>query len=169
MSEKFKNALEIVLKNEGGLVDDENDPGGITNFGISLRLYMMIHKELTKEQVIEDIKNLTLTQAENIYYHEFWIKNRYEEIEDYEVSFKVFDFCVNAGARTANKLLQRSVRAAAGFLLNDDGIIGNRTLRAVNLCNSQFLLCALKAEIANYYRSLNKPRFINGWLNRAYS
>lgn len=36
---KFDDAVEIVLKHEGGYVNDKKDPGGETNMGISKRAY----------------------------------------------------------------------------------------------------------------------------------
>ncbi len=57
----FDDAFTRLLGNEGGYVNDPRDPGGETNWGISKRSYPTV-----------DIKNLTRTQAEDIYMHDFW-------------------------------------------------------------------------------------------------
>ena len=49
----FDLAINYVLENEGGVVDDPNDPGGLTNFGISQKQYPDL-----------DIRDLTRDQAE---------------------------------------------------------------------------------------------------------
>ena len=37
MTDAFADVVAMTLAHEGGLVDDGDDPGGITNRGISLR------------------------------------------------------------------------------------------------------------------------------------
>jgi lysozyme family protein len=63
---------------------------------------------------------------------------------------------------------------AAGISVTEDGIIGQITLAAINKADSTDLLAALKSEAAGYYRLIaninpSQQRFIDGWLNRAYS
>jgi lysozyme family protein len=75
------------------------------------------------------------------------------------IDLMVFDFGVNAGPRTAVKLLQRT----AGVL--DDGSVGPRTLTAVKAAGG--LIDALVEGRLAYYRSLGGfPTFGNGWTNR---
>lgn len=57
-------SIDLVLRHEGGLSDDPNDPGGLTNFGISLRSY--------PELGADGIRSLTRAQAEAIYLKDFW-------------------------------------------------------------------------------------------------
>ena len=65
--EEFKDGVIQVLNHEGGYVDDPDDNGGETNFGISKRAYPRV-----------DIKNLTRKQAIKIYYQDYWIKTGVE-------------------------------------------------------------------------------------------
>ena len=60
---EFKAAFQLVIANEGEYVNDPQDPGGETKFGISKRSYPQL-----------DIKNLTIDQAQNIYKTDFWDK-----------------------------------------------------------------------------------------------
>ena len=82
---------------------------------------------------------------------------------------KVFDLAVNMGPNTAHCCLQRAVRAATGQALKEDGILGAATLQIVNATSAEVLLAAYRSEVAGYYRLLNKPRYEEGWLRRAYA
>ena len=167
---RFEDAIDSVLENEGGLVDDPLDYGGITNFGISLRFYQTIKPNADKD----DIRGLTVDMARAIYRKEFWERNKYNLIASQKVAGKVFDLSINMGAQSANICLQRAVLAASGRQLALDGIVGTHTLFAVNHSDFDALYAALKSEAAGYYRALilaNKSLDVyeTGWLNRAYS
>jgi lysozyme family protein len=161
-SSKFLKAFDYVMYHEGGYVNDPQDAGGETKYGISKRSYPNL-----------DIKKLTRDQARQIYFVDFWMKAKCEDITDENIAAKLFDLCVNMGIAQAVKLIQRALRAA-GKEVVEDGIIGSATLAAVNGADSTDLLAALKSEAAGYYRLVAKinptqRRFIEGWLLRAYS
>ncbi len=86
-SEKFEKAFDYMIQNEGGYVSNKNDPEGETKWGISKRSYPNI-----------DIKNLTMERAKKIYYCDFWVKGKFEEIRDERVAIKLFDLAVNVGS-----------------------------------------------------------------------
>lgn len=162
MEDFFDKAVENTLKNEGGYVNDPNDPGGETNFGISKRSYPDL-----------DIKTLTRTKAKAIYYRDYWLPAQCDRISDFNLANKIFDLSVNTGISRAIILLQRALRYC-GQDIREDGIPGPKTLGAVEDTNPAELLYALKAEAARYYRMLcrenpNLTGFLNGWLNRAYA
>jgi lysozyme family protein len=150
------------MYHEGGYVKDPQDAGGETKFGVSKRSYPHL-----------DIKNLTRDQARQIYFVDFWMKAKCEDIEDENIATKLFDLAVHTGIPQAIKLIQRALRAA-GTQVIEDGIIGLITLSAINKTDSTDLLAALKSEAAGYYRLIvgtnpTQRRFIEGWINRAYS
>ena len=155
---RFEEAVEVVLKHEGGYVSRSDDPGGETKFGICKRSYPDL-----------DIKNLTREQAKEIYRRDWWDKYGYERINDDSLAIKVFDLSVNMGAKQAHKLLQRAINDMSGRLLADDGILGPRTIAAVNAIVPELVLDAFLKRAEGYYRSLNKPQFLAGWLNRLYA
>ena len=159
--EKFEKAVDYVLANEGGYVFDKNDPGGETKYGISKNSYPSLN-----------IKALSLDEAKKIYYCDYWLKGKFEQISDKNVATQVFDLSVNLGIRPATIVLQRALRAG-GINVSEDGLIGPETLSGVSVLEAPILLAAIKAEAAGYYRTLaaQKPalqRYLNGWLNRAY-
>lgn len=162
----FDEAVGAVLREEGGYVNDPNDDGGETKYGISRKAYPEI-----------DIASLTESDAKAIYKRDYWDRFHLDDLE-YDGSFnkemviKVFSIIVNMGGNPAIKCLQRACRAC-GRYTKDDGVFGSGTLTAVRLSDQQSLLAALKSEAAGHYRYLVsiKPQnrgFLDGWLSRAY-
>jgi len=154
-SDTFSHAIQITLKNEGGYVNNPDDPGGETNFGISKHS----HPDL-------DIANLTLDQAIAIYKKHYWDNQAYKDINDPTLSSKVFDMAVNMGPVKANKLLQKAVGT-----LSVDGFLGPLSLAAINSYDPAKLLSNFKDQCVAFYQLLvlKKPsnkEFLNGWLNR---
>ena len=159
---RFEKACVHLFHYEGGYVFDKNDSGGETKYGISKRSYPKL-----------DIKHLTSKEAEQIYYDDFWLKGRFEEISDENIAIKLFDASVNMGISRAITCAQRALKSM-NIVVDEDGLIGPRTISAINSADSKQLICALKSEIAGFYRLLIavKPvnnKFLKGWLNRAYS
>lgn len=160
----FHLAVAVVLQHEGGFVNNAKDPGGATNFGISLR-YLRQYRCNT---IVEDIKNLTREEAIKIYQADWWEQHNYNAIYHQAIATKVFDLAVNMGAKQAHICLQRALRAATGNPLSEDGVLGEKTVVAINTAHPEILLAAFKSEAAGFYRLLHKPEFETGWLNRAY-
>lgn len=181
----FYKALPTILLHEGLLVNNPKDPGGITNYGISLQFLLStgdldndgyLDGDVNHDGVIDanDIKAMDQEKAAHLYKLYFWDKFGYGKLEDDAIATKIFDLCINMGALPAHRILQRGIRAAVGLKLQEDGILGLRTFAAVNMCKPPILLTALKSEAAGHYRSIrlknnNQSEFIDGWLNRAYS
>ncbi len=172
----FNRAVEVVLQHEGGLVDDPDDPGGITNHGISLRFLRRVRPGARPE----DVCNLTRDEAIELYRRHFWHRYGYASLWDQRVATKVFDLSVNMGPRGAHVCLQRALRAAEEPVV-EDGVLGPKTLAAVHRAQSDVLLAALRSEAAGWYRNLaspkrgyakasrRRPKYIEGWLDRAYA
>ena len=104
MSEKtqlttFNNIIEVVLQHEGGYVNDPNDLGGETKYGITKSFYPDV-----------DIKNLTKEQAKHIYHTDYWRRAKCDEVPPH-LRHIYFDMCVNFGQGGAVKVLQRTANA----------------------------------------------------------
>lgn len=182
---KFNKALFIVLDHEGGLVDDKDDPGGITNYGISLRtLSRLGHIDRDGDGIsdydfngdgaidADDIRHLDQEQARLFYFCEFWDKYSYGQLP-LNIAIKIMDFSVNMGPKQAHRILQRALRAN-GHSLKDDGIIGNITRTLVTTSDEYRLIPAIRSEAAGFYRLLTavnpvSKKYLSGWLRRAYS
>jgi lysozyme family protein len=151
MKGNWNKAINLVLANEGGYINNPKDPGGETNFGISKRSYPS-----------EDIKNMTKERATQIYKQNYWDKVKGDQLSN-KLDIAVFDCAVNSGVGTASKILQKVVGATP------DGVIGPKTLAAIDATvnvYSKFLF----AWVKNYFSIVNsKPTqmiFLNGWINR---
>ena len=160
-SEKFKKAFNYVLKNEGGYVNNSSDLGGETKYGISQRSYPNLN-----------IRQLSLKDAQKIYFCDYWLKGKFEQIPDENVATQLFDLSVNLGIRASTIVLQRALRSV-GINVVEDGLLGSQTLSGVIFSKPSNLLAAIKSEAAGYYRLIaaqnpSQQRFLNGWLNRAY-
>lgn len=146
----FNLAIPVVLANEGGLVDNPSDPGGLTNFGISARAFPF-----------EDIRNLTVAGATAIYQRCYW---RYDNVQSQELATKIFDMDVNMGG-TAIRILQTCLGVVA------DGVWGPNTCDACNAAGDS-LLNDYRLALGRHYQNivLANPamgQFLAGWLRRA--
>ena len=181
MSE-FEEAFRFIIKNEGGFVDNKNDPGGATNYGISHRFLRAFGNEFDFNRngiLSDDIRRLTLDQAKMIYEKKFWKLYDFSSIQSQLVCNYLFDMCVNMGPKVAVKIAQRALKVVCPIhrTLNEDGIMGAKTIAAINqatMKNHDGLLFAMAAlRIEHYYDIVKKNagmvEFLNGWLNRAYT
>lgn len=136
-------------------MNDPEDPGGETKFGISKRAYPDV-----------DIANLTIEAAAEIYRRDYWERPEFDGIKDAELAIKVFNLGVNIGVGRVSKFLQMAANLF-GADLKVDGAIGPVSLGWIN--GYRFpgaILSALRIIVGNYYINLKKPRFLAGWLIR---
>lgn len=178
----FEKAIPIILKHEGGFVNHSSDPGGATNYGISLRFLRglpIIDADLNGDGNvdIEDIKNMTAEQAIKLYKKYFWDTNKYQNINDDTIATKIFDMTVNMGAKRSHMITQTALNKCFGMKLTVDGILGPATISVINAIeddNEQIVLTTICQEQFAFYLRLveQKPElkvFINGWKRRAFS
>lgn len=177
---QFEPCVQYVLDHEGGLTDNDSDPGGITNFGISLRFLREVSLENLKRVGIfnevsrQTIVDLTIDQAKGLYFSEFWLHAPFDKIQNGILAKYIFDMTVNHGQAQATKLTQRACCAAqkSKDYLKDDGLFGSQTVSAVNRA-SFMLVPTLIATRAGFMRQLVavNPKlevFLDGWLNRCF-
>ena len=166
----FDKCLPVILNHEGGYSNHPNDSGSHTNYGISLRFLKSTGLEdgdidCDGDIDVEDIKALTTSKAAKLYYKYFWKKANLDVIPNDILALHVFDMGVNAGTKTAVKLLQKCL----GFVGDDiDGIIGRQTAAAINSTNITVLVNSYIRERYAYYDAIIKrnPKlsvFRKGW------
>jgi lysozyme family protein len=143
--ELFLKCIKVVLENEGGLSDNPNDPGGLTNMGIAKKFYPN-----------EDIKNMTKDRAIEIYYKDYWSPMHLEKLHNEDLVLHVFDHGVNCGIRTSIKLLQSIVG------VDEDGYIGPRKLFYTNLADKR---PALKIFLKGWLNRIKRTKFKRSWLS----
>lgn len=174
---RFKEAIEFVLKHEGNLSDDKDDPGGITNYGISLRFLENSNIDINNDKKIDskDIVSLTKEQAISLYKKEFWDKYNFNNLINLKIAKKIFDMSVSLGPKMAITLFQEAINTIdTSSPITVDGILGSQTINRANLLSEDFyLLHTYIIKIASYYYDLtysNKKlnKYIKGWIYRAY-
>lgn len=159
--DEFLTAFDRLIGHEGGWSEDRRDPGnwtggrvGVgqlrgTKYGIAANTYPHL-----------DIRNLTLDQAREIYWTDWWLKAGGDEL-DPAIVYQMWDFAVNAGMGSARRLLQRAARVA------DDGKIGPMTIAAVKAMSVTDVLMRFAAARLRFYTSLSTwPTYGKGWTNR---
>ena len=172
--ERFQACIKAILEHEGGLSRDKHDPGGITQWGISLRYLRSIGYDIDGDGDIDsnDIIGLPLKGAIGIYRKYWWEKFRYAVFSDIVVVEKVFDLSVNMGGFGAHKLLQIAINRLRDKPITIDGILGWQTFSAANSLDGKELRQGLREcaehryiEILAGNRAMEWCR--QGWLNRA--
>lgn len=159
---KIEQFLPIVLKLEGGFVNDPKDRGGATNKGITLNTYRSF---FSNYKTVEDLKNISDEQVRTIYKHGYWDKIKGDSINNQSVANLLCDFAVNSGA-------VRAIRYAQALLgVSVDGVFGNKTLNALNAANQPLFFKQLKEQRKAFYHQIvnnnaSQSKFLNGWLRR---
>jgi len=141
----FDLIMNAVLKHEGGYVNDPDDKGGETKYGITKYRYPDL-----------DIKNLTRSQAIAIYKRDFYVPMEISKIEDINLALQYIDTAVNA------LTVQQGIDRAKRFM---------QQALEIKKTSNKSLVEIYKDIRKNFYRSLvtKNPvyeKFINGWLKR---
>jgi lysozyme family protein len=150
----FKIAVNLTLKHEGGYVNNPNDKGGATNYGIT-----------QADMPGVDMRTITPDQAIAYYAEHYW-KPLYSQINDQNLANKLFDMGVLFGVGTAVKLLQLSL--SSGITVVSDGAFGPNTLAALNergnIDSYRTVLYNHVMDVIN--RNPGDAEFVQGWTNR---
>lgn len=171
----FANAIPVILRHEGGWVNDPDDLGGETNYGIST---LIIKREgITAEELgISSfrpgaLKGMTVDAAKAVYKKIYWDRYKYGEVTDDTVATKIFDAAVNCGPYWGHLLAQKAANAC-GQKLEEDGKFGPLTRAGINACNPEQWLKEMASAMAGHYQDITvkRPRnrkFLKNWLKRA--
>lgn len=173
-------AREIVAR-EGGYVNDPDDPGGATKYGVTIHTMRRLGLDLDADGDVDalDVRALSRTQAEDIFVKHYFHKPRISLLPA-ELQPSVFDMYVNAGSN-AVKILQRLLRDM-GHPVSVDGLIGPQTAGAADLVvrdapdhvadaygiarrNYYFRLADLRSSSRKFARSRRGGK--GGWIKRA--
>lgn len=161
MSKEFIFQMaDDILKHEGGYVDDPDDPGGATNFGVTLGTLRHLRKDLTQDGRIDrrDLRAMTPKLARDIYVQDYFDTPNINLLPA-ALWPCVFDMQVNSG-RNAILILQRLFNKM-GYSLKVDGRIGPKTAHCAQAaCDVHTPLCVDAYAIARrlYYISLAQKR-----------
>lgn len=127
--QNVREIAEEIVAREGGYVNDPDDPGGATKYGVTIHTMRRLGLDLTGDGIVgvADVQALSRDQAVDIFIQHYFQRPRIAELPR-EIQASVFDMYVNAGAN-AVKILQRMLREM-GFAVSVDGAIGPQTIGA---------------------------------------
>ena len=157
MKDNFDLCLTLLLAHEGGFVNHPQDPGGMTNLGVTARVW---EEWLGRPVSEKEMRALTPTMVKPLYKRKYWDAIRGDELVS-GVDYAVFDVAVNSGTGRAIKFLQSCVGVTV------DGGFGPRTLSAVNEQDPERLIelyCAKRLEFLQTLRTFET--FGKGWSSR---
>jgi lysozyme family protein len=160
-SGNFSNCLKVILHHEGGFVNHPRDPGGMTNLGVTKKVY----EEWIGYQVSEAImRKLTPALVSPLYKKRYWDVMKCDGIPR-GLDLCVFDFGVNAGTNRSIRYLQRLIG------VKEDGIFGPASFKALTFKTVELganeLIDSFQDARRSYYRKLNTfDTFGRGWLRR---
>lgn len=172
--ELFSKISSVILRHEGGYVNDPNDRGGETNMGITIatwRAYAPI--DLGIEATSSTLRNMTKEQAEIIYYNHYWEPKGFCKLENTKVALMVYDWTITSGR--AVKQIRKMLHDEYNNRLIVNNIMDDDMIHCINAVEDQEQLLSRIAEIRkDYYRSLTitngepnaQIKFLNGWINR---
>ena len=157
MNTNFSQCFALVLKNEGGYVDNPSDPGGATNLGCTKATWeAWVGHPVTKD----DIKALKPNDVMPLYKAKYCDTIKGDDLPE-GVNYAVFDFAINSGPSRAAKTLQSVLST------NPDGQIGPTTLRALEAANPREVATAVCEARLAFLQSLpTYGTFGKGWSRR---
>ena len=157
MLSNFPASLALILQAEGGFVNHPRDPGGMTNLGVTKKVWEAWVKHPVDEA---EMRALTPEMVGPLYKTNYWDACHCSDLPR-GADYAVFDAAVNMGSGRAAKLLQAALGVTA------DGSIGRATIAAATAADPVELLEAFSLGKEAFYQSLPTfGVFGKGWLNR---
>ena len=158
MKETYSTAISQVFKDEGGYTNESTDPGGPTNWGITIHDARQYWKP---DATSEDVRNMPKSVAEDIYSKHYADPVHYDSLPA-GVDYSVLDFAINSGISKSIKTLQEIVNVPI------DGTIGPITLQATNAKDSKTLVEEIWDKRLAFDKSLTHlwPVYGRGWTAR---
>lgn len=154
----YEPSLARLLAHEGGYTNHPSDPGGPTNFGITIADY---RKYAKPGATAADVKAMQLSEAKAIYRAKYWDAQRCDDLPA-GVDDSIFDYGVNSGIGRSGKVLRRVLGLADNTSALTDGVIA-----AAQAADAGKLVAAICDERLRFLQSLKTwSVFGKGWGRR---
>lgn len=179
--QSVREIAEDIVQREGGYVDDPDDPGGATNFGVTIHTMRRLGLDLDGDGDVDarDVRRLSKAQAVDIFIRHYFHKPLISALPQ-ALQPSVFDMYVNAGSN-AVRILQRLLREM-GQDVTIDGALGPQSIKATQVAfesapsemvdaygiarrNYYFRLADRRPASRKYARSRAGTK--GGWIRRA--
>ncbi len=166
----IKESIGYVLENEGGFALDHAGP---TNFGVTIPP-LALHRKVSQESITEDdIRNLPVEEAIEIYKTQYWDTLNLDRIFDQRIATCIFDTGVNRGISVGAKYAQKTANSILHLELDLDGKIGDKSLNGINGCTRSFFIRNYEGLVWAAYSAIVERdpvkygRHLKGWQRRA--
>jgi len=157
MKNNFDKCLEMLLHHEGGYVNNVHDRGGMTNLGVTKRVY---DKWIGRESTEQEMRDLTPDDVAPIYKKNYWNRVKGDSLPS-GLDWACFDWAVNSGSGRPAKAVQRAVGA------EPDGAIGPQTLGLIMEKDPEFIIDYVYTVRKSFYEGLDDYKhFGRGWSRR---
>ena len=165
---KFESIIDKNLEHEGEYVNDKNDRGGETKYGITAP-FMEDFKYALPSGKAKPIKDLTVDDAKKMY-KALWDRYNLGYVRDKNVAYVIFDYMINTFYHTAAKRIQEILNTR-GAALKVDGHLGEKSLNAIHNSDYEWLIDEVLKNRHHHYREQVKDdytqhEFYAGWMNR---
>ncbi len=151
----YDACLARLLAHEGGYTNDAADPGGPTNFGITIYDY---RKYVKPDATAADVRAMKVEEAKSIYRSKYWAAQRCDELPA-GVDYAVFDYGVNSGIGRSGKVLRRCLK-----LPDDSSVVNDAGVAAARTADAKALIVAICDERLRFLQSLRTwDVFGKGW------
>ena len=164
----YKKLIPFILRWEGGFANDPADRGGATMKGITIGTFTTYRKSKGKPTpTVTDLKNISDQEWGDVFKSLFWDKWRADNIKSQSIANILVDW-VWASGKYGITIPQRILGVA------QDGVVGPKTLEALNARDADKLFAQLKQARINFVETIVKrnpsqKKFINGWKRRIYA
>jgi len=157
MIENYEQCLQMLLHHEGGFVNHPADPGGMTNLGVTKKVY---EEYLGREVTEDEMRALTPEDVAPLYKRNYWDRVKGDDLPS-GLDWAVFDWAVNSGTGRSAKALQTCIGATA------DGAIGPNTLKKLAEFDPKEIVMQMFEARQEFYESLSTfDTFGKGWSRR---
>ena len=157
MKSNFEQCFTLLLKSEGGFVNNPRDPGGMTNLGVTKVAYeRWVDEDVTEAQM----RALTPDDVRPLYRQIYWDGVRGDDLPS-GVDYFTFDFAVNSGIGTAIRMLQD----ASGTV--PDGKLGSISMAAIQEVDAKKIITDMQDARMTYLHKISTwATFGKGWAKR---
>ena len=157
MKNNFDKCLHMLLEHEGGYVNNKHDKGGMTNLGVTKRVYEdWVDRKVTEQEM----RDLTPDDVAPIYKKNYWDRVKGDSLPS-GLDWACFDWAVNSGSGRPAKAVQRAVGAT------QDGAIGPQTLGLIMEKDPEEIINYVYGVRQDFYKSLKTfETFGRGWTRR---
>lgn len=156
----------------GKFTNNPLDTGGSTMSGVTLATYRAYRKKKGyASTTVDDLKAMTYAEWYEIFKSGYWDKCRADEIRSQSVANAIVDWAYNSGPATAARKVQAILADATTPPVKIDGVIGPKTIAAINAADPRQLFTRIQQSRTAYVEAIvrNKPSqamFLAGWKNR---